>query len=392
MAKSKKQNREGTIYFDEKSGSWRGEISWVDRNGELRRKSFKSKKQIVVKAKLNDFKKQLLLDEAKCDPEKTTFEEYATYWLTHRLKPKLKPGSYERKERTLKQQVFPHIRDVPISDLSSRDIEKMLTALKDEGLSYSTIKKAYEAVNGCFKAFRIDRQSNLFNPCEGVSIPTENKKEVSEILFFNKEQREKIEAEATKTYSNGTPVYRFGQAIVLIMYSGLRIGELLALCWSDVDFENKAIHINKNAVMVKQDGKYQIINQKSTKTKSGVRVIPMTQKAMSALKKLQELTGEEKWVITSQNHQQVQQNNINRIFHKIISKANILAQDETPDHFGVHTLRHTFASMLFANGCSSKVVSEILGHADTKITENIYIHLIQEQKVKAIQNIDQYSD
>lgn len=392
MEKTRKQNREGTIYFDEKMGCWRGELSWVGKDGKSHRKSVKGKKQAIVKAKLNEFKKQLLLDEAKCDPEKTTFEEYATYWLTYRLKPKLKPGSYERKERTLKQQVFPHIGDVPISGLSSCDIEKMLTTLKDEGLSYSTIKKAYEAVNGCFKAFRIDRQSNLFNPCEGVSIPTENKKEVSEILFFNKDQREKIEAEATKTYSNGAPVYRFGQAIVLIMYSGLRIGELLALCWDDVDFGNKAIRINKNAVVVKQNGKHQIINQKSTKTKSGVRIVPMTLKARQALRELQKLTGEEKWVITSKKHQQVQPNNINRIFHKIVSKANILTEDGTPDHFGVHTLRHTFASMLFANGCSSKVVSEILGHADTKITENIYIHLIQEQKIKAIQDIDSYSD
>ena len=60
------------------------------------------------------------------------------------------------------------------------------------------------------------------------------------------------------------------------------------------------------------------------------------------------------------------------------------------DCCGVHTLRHTFASMLFQNGCDIKVVSEILGHSDTKITENIYIHVIQQQKVKAIQGIDKF--
>jgi site-specific recombinase XerD len=48
--------------------------------------------------------------------------------------------------------------------------------------------------------------------------------------------------------------------------------------------------------------------------------------------------------------------------------------------------------MLFANGCDVKVVSDLLGHSDTKITENIYIHLLQQQKVKAIQGIDEYSD
>lgn len=392
MAKSKKQNREGTIYFDEKNDSWRGEISWVDKSGELHRKSFKSKKQSVVRAKLNEFKRQLLLDEGKCDPERITFQEYADHWLTNKLKPKLKPGSYERKERTLRQQVFPVIGDIAMANLSSRDVEKMLNKLKCDGLSYSTIKKAYEAVNGCFKAFRVDRQVNLFNPCEGVIVPIEGKREASEILFFNKEQRELIEAEANRAYSNGAPVYRWGQAIVLLMYSGLRIGELLALCWSDVDFENKTISVNKNAILVKQDGTHQILNQKSTKTKSGTRIVPMTQKALQALVKLREITGDYQWVISSKNHQQVQPGNINRTFHAIISNSGALSDRGAPDRFGVHTLRHTFASMLFSNGCSSKVVSEILGHADTKITENIYIHLIHEQKVKAIQNIDKYSD
>jgi site-specific recombinase XerD len=59
---------------------------------------------------------------------------------------------------------------------------------------------------------------------------------------------------------------------------------------------------------------------------------------------------------------------------------------------GLHSLRHTFATMLFSNGCEVKVVSELLGHSNTKITENIYIHVIQQQKVKAIKSIDKFSD
>lgn len=82
--------------------------------------------------------------------------------------------------------------------------------------------------------------------------------------------------------------------------------------------------------------------------------------------------------------------NINRMFHSILIKSGIA---KTYDDFcGVHTLRHTFASMLFQNGCDVKIVSEILGHSNTKITENIYIHILQQQKIKAIQDIDKYSN
>ena len=81
--------------------------------------------------------------------------------------------------------------------------------------------------------------------------------------------------------------------------------------------------------------------------------------------------------------------NINRMFHGILKKSGALKEDD--DLCGVHTLRHTFASMLFQNGCDVKIVSELLGHSSTKITENIYIHVIQQQKIKAIQDIDKYS-
>ena len=57
---------------------------------------------------------------------------------------------------------------------------------------------------------------------------------------------------------------------------------------------------------------------------------------------------------------------------------------------GMHTLRHTFATMLFENGCSIKIVSELLGHCDTRVTENTYIHIIQKQKIKAIEDLDKY--
>ena len=80
---------------------------------------------------------------------------------------------------------------------------------------------------------------------------------------------------------------------------------------------------------------------------------------------------------------------LNENFHHILERAGIMGDGRS---YGVHTLRHTFASMLFQNGCSVKVVSELLGHSDTGITQNTYIHLINEQKVAAIGAIDSFID
>lgn len=103
-------------------------------------------------------------------------------WIINSQKYKLKPTSYNRKELTLEKQVYPYIGDIPISKLTHNDIQNMINNLTSQKLSYSTVKKAYEAVNGCLKEFRI-RNAIFFNPCEGVVLPN-NQKKTLRILYF----------------------------------------------------------------------------------------------------------------------------------------------------------------------------------------------------------------
>lgn len=396
MAKSnngRKSNGSGSIFYDEKGEKWVAEIQWSDKSGKKNVKKFSGKKQSIVKNKLEDFKKQLLISNGNMKQNDVTFKEFGDYWMESILKNQLKRSSYNRKEITLEYQVYPYIGNIPMNQITHFDVQDMVNNLSKDKLSYSTVKKAYEAVSQCFKQYRI-KTATQFNPCEGITLPENTKQDVSDIVFFNEEQRKLIRDEAIRTCQSGKPVYRLGYAIVLLMYSGMRIGELLALTWDDIDIKNKTISISKNAVVVKEDNdnetRYILLNQTSTKTTSGKRIIPMSQMAQTALEEIFKINGDKKYIMSSKNDKQISPRNINRMFHSILKQTGIAKSEE--DCCGVHTLRHTFASMLFKNGCSIKVVSDILGHADTKITENIYIHLIQEQKVKAIQDIDKYSD
>lgn len=387
---TRKSNGTGSIYFDAKGNKWVAEIQWTDKNSEKHRKKFSGQKKTIVKNKLDEFKRQLIISQGDIEKSDITFEEFATQWMLEQ-KHKLKPTSYARKEVTLINQVYPYIGSTPINDIRHIDVQNMVNKLGENELSYSTIKKAYEAVRGCFKSYRIKTGSSL-NPCEGITLPENTQHEISDIVFFNEQQRELIKAEAVRQYSNGATVYRLGHAIIILMYTGLRIGELLALKWEDIDLDKKTIVVNKNAVVAKISDNtgthYKLTNQKSTKTKSGNRILPMTEVARKSLAEIFKINGDKEFVISSKNGKQISPRNINRMFHSILKQTGITEGNET---YGVHTLRHTFASMLFQNGCDVKVVSEILGHSDTKITENIYIHLIQQQKVKAIEDIDKYS-
>ena len=131
------------------------------------------------------------------------------------------------------------------------------------------------------------------------------------------------------------------------------------------------------------DRSYCCVKQPSTKTKNGSRIIPLNTEAMRSLISLRGLNGNTPYVFATKKGERITPRNIDRTFRSILKRCGIACT-------GVHSLRHTFASRLFAKGIDVKTVSELLGHSDVGITYDTYIHLIQEQRmtaVKAIENI-----
>ena len=171
---AKRSNGEGTVYFDERLKTWRAEIRWIDSSGKTRRKTWGDKKKTAVKSKLDYFKKQLLLNNGNFDPNEVTFKEFAEFWVHNILKPTVNQTSYARKVDTLNHQVYPYLEGIQIGKITHSDIQIMVNDLASKGLSYSTVKKAYEAVGGCLRYYRI-KNGIAFNPCEGIVMP-QNKK------------------------------------------------------------------------------------------------------------------------------------------------------------------------------------------------------------------------
>ena len=159
----------------------------------------------------------------------------------------------------------------------------------------------------------------------------------------------------------------------------MRREELLALKWDDIDFKEANISIDKTTIWIDN----QIIDQNVTKTDNSKRIIPISSKAKEALLSLKEITGNFEYIMSTEKGTRVNPRNLDRMFRNICSAIGL-------EKNGVHSLRHTFASMLFARGAEVKVVSKLLGHSSTTITSDIYIHLIDEQKEKAIKSLDKY--
>ena len=266
-----------------KDGTWTARmVIGVNEKGKPRIKALYGKTEREVKKKLKEFQKEFYKNDQTV-VQKNTVESYMLNWLHTNKKNTLKPKSYDRLEQTITYQVIPHIGHIQLAAIQANDVQNMINKLAEEGKSYSTIKKAYDAVNECFRT-GIIQKTVLFNPALGVTIPAKSSFGKKEIRCYDEAETKRLCETAVSVYSNGNRVYRLGDAIVLDVNTGLRLAEILALKWEEVDLKGRTIHINATRVIVKDRNedaskKYVVIEQDSTKSQSSTRDIPLNDDA-----------------------------------------------------------------------------------------------------------------
>lgn len=385
---SKQRREKGSGSISQlKDGRWTARIQvGLTPEGKPKIKALYANTEREAKKKLKEFTIELHKYDS-VNVQKGTVETYMLDWLYSVKSNELKPKSFDRLEQTLKYQVIPNIGHLQVAAIQPDDIQKMVNTLRDSGLSYSTVKKSYDAVNDCFRRGVIKR-TIMYNPALGVSVPAKKTFGKSKIKYYTKMEAESLCEAATKLYKNGKPVYRLGNIVKFTLNSGLRLAELVGLRWQDISFEDRTITIAQTVVLVKDrkketGNKYIALTQDSAKTATSERTIYMNDEALEALKQLHEVTGDFKYVFATEDGNMLNPRYLDRLFRKI-SVAAGLPEDKI---YGIHSLRHTFASFLFADGVDVKTVSRILGHSDITITYNTYIHLIAEQEKKAVAKI-----
>ena len=373
MNKTRNKNGEGSV-FQVAENKWVAKICLGTRpDGKPNIKQFSGKTESLVRKKLKEFKKSndFKIRHIPCND---TLKAYITMWLKEYQYNKLKPLSYDRLESTINNHIIPSIGGLRVDKVTRDNIQALINKLyKGQNLSYSSIKKVYVALNSCYKHALID-DIVIKNPCVGVILPpqAENTKVVK---AFSLEEVEKLKTALATNNGKETCYYRF--AYLLILNTGLRMGEALALTCDNIDFSNKTIVVNSNTALTKKrnsDGEivggYEIAIQNSTKTINGNRVIPINNSAMESLRKLKENNNTD-FVIINSKQKRVLPSNFDRSFHSILKRIGI-------ENCGVHTLRHTFASMLFSKGIDIKIISKLLGHSTVKITYDTYVHLFDK--------------
>lgn len=287
-----------------------------------------------AKNKLDEY---LALTRAGQERSVMTLESYITNWLENVKIHELKPRSYDTLESTVNTHIIPRIGFYGLSDLTSDIIQKeLINNLVKTSKSFSTVKKTFDALNSCLK-FAAANQIILYNPMQTVVKPSRTRYETKEIEILTDD-------EITALCSTAENYGRYGAAIILILYTGVRSAEALGLKWNDFSEENRLLTIDGSLVMTKNRDKkeeqpnYRPLEQSTSKTKKSTRKIYLTGSAINALQKLKKQNyrdDEKDYIICNEKHKPLNPRNLQRAFDGVLKKSNI-------PHKGLHALRHPY--------------------------------------------------
>ncbi len=237
----------------------------------------------------------------------------------------------------------------------------------DENLSYSTIKVIKSLIN---RSLEFGLKHSYVRQKVKIDIILK-KKDIKKVKALSRLEQEKIESyilENKRYYSYG---------VLLSLYTGLRIGELLSLRWENVDLKNNFIVVKETICKISNDHKIiEIVDV--PKTSSSLREIPISSVVKKLLRELKSYqNGNSEYVVARKNGNKVDMRTYQDSFSRLLKRINV-------KHYGFHSLRHTFASRCLEMRIDIKTISELLGHANPTITLNRYVHTSIENKRNAL--------
>ena len=357
--------------YKRKDGRYEGRIPYArDGNGKLKYRYVYAKtyKELVRKMSIT-------YNEPFDKICSKTLRELSFEWL-YSISLKVKESSYYCYERTVVHHIIPYFEDTAYQDIDTVMINDFIEYMLAFGKANGVGGLSTQSVRDVIKVLRIitkyaETKYSLPNPIRNVNIPKLEKKTTS---VLNKTECSKLQKYllANLNYSN--------LGILITMFSGLRIGELCALTWGDIDLFNGVIYVSKTVQRIKDS------SEKNNKTKlyvgdpkssSSVREIPIPQFLLEILKNNKRNSN---CFVLSGTRRIVEPRTMQYRFKNILNICGIR-------DVNFHILRHTYATLCIEKGFDIKAVSELLGHTNVNITLNRYVHSSTEIKKKYVERL-----
>lgn len=286
------------------------------------------------------------------------YKDWLGKWLAVCIKPTVKQRTYEKYERICRRQLVPALGNYELEKLTAEVLQGSVAELTAQ-FSSNTVNIVISVLKSSLKKavlYGITKREAT----GAISRPRPSEKMVE---CFTQDEQKKIENYilcSKKTKLIG---------ILLSLYTGLRIGELLALEWGDINFKEETMFVSKSCHDGWGKSGYQKIIE-SPKTSNSVRLIPIPKQLIGILKMARREVG---GAYIVGGDKQVSVRSYQRTFELLQKKLHI-------PHKGFHALRHTFATRALECGMDVKTLSEILGHKNPNITLKRYVHSLMDHK------------
>ena len=370
--------RRGMNIYKRKDGRWEGRIK---RKGAIEgKRSYRSvygKTYTEVKARMETVKSEpepSTVDEKH--QEQKTVSDAVQVWLKERA-PYWKKTTYAAYLHTIQKYILPGLGEVLLESVDGARIERFLSEIrKERTLSVRYLRSI------CGLVLRIMKYMKRKHCCRA---------EIPENPLSPEKQKEKqlprekslavLEQYLTKQAEQGDATCL---GVLTAFYTGLRIGEVCALTWRDIDLEESLIYIRQNLQRVKAvDGQknHTVILVQTPKTDTSCRTIPIPPVLLPLLKKQKQAP--DCYLIKGKKKPWAEPRTLQYRFARILKDCGL-------ERFNFHMLRHAFASYCIAEGFDVKSLSEILGHSSVQITMNLYVHSNMKRKRQLMEKFGDY--
>ena len=306
-----------------------------------------------------------------------TLRELINEWLYVYHKAEIKRRTLLRYESIIRTYVFPYWDNVNIQDITPRDIQRWVTTLR-EGVSEATGKPlSPSSLNSCVgvlrQAFAYAENYEIldYNPTRKIKRIPEKKDD--KLRVFTKDEQIRFENYIDKSKNPEYFVY------ILVLYTGLRLGEVTALTYQDINLKTGIMTINKTRYKTTDDKGHWFYVTDTPKTDNSIREIPLPSFLWEKFRKMKR-DHKSKYVVSRVDGRELTDKVIVWRLRRILKAAHI-----RPLNF--HSLRHTFATRALENKMDIKTLSEILGHSDVTTTLNIYTHSLIKHKKQSMRKI-----
>ena len=358
------------------------------------------------------------------DSDKMSLEEFAEKWLANK-KTSLNYSTFETYARIVNQKILPYFRVSKLNRIQTPQVEEFYHTLLDDH-SNATIRKIANVLNGMFKT-AVRWGMLQINPCQAAIVPRDSEEEIS-LKFYTPEQSLMFLRSLDLTFRTEVKGHRriddTGKPYLvedyllprklplqlkvfyyLSLYCGFRKSETLALCWDDIDFENKTINISKS-VGKSEEGAV----VKRPKTSTSIRTVSLPKNIMPLLVSYKwefdtykanlgtAWQGEDNLFI-QEDGKRMDRSTPYQSFKRHLGRYNEWVQsdpmakeqgfEELPD-IPLHGLRHSCATLLNYLEVNIASISKVLGHAKVSTTMDIYAHAFDEQSREAADKLDQF--